>query len=174
MKTIIFILSTFLFVGCYTIGTTSRDVSVHVPIVKDTLGLHSVNQGDTVAVGEEDSSSVDLVMEGPTYDASDTTQEALETYRQKLAQAEKDKQELRRIISTNKTKAIVQVQPPDVKTQIITNTVTPGTLMMLWKLKGYILSLMLLAVLLSWLIYLFLKVKGIALNPLGLMKRIVS
>ena len=135
MKAQMFLLIAFLCAGCYTVGTTSRDIGVHVPIVRDSLNLHSVNQGDTVAVGEEDSSSVDLVMDGPIYDASDTTQEALELYRQKLAQSEKDKLELRRIISTNKTKAILQVQPPDVKTQIITNTVTPGKLLMLWKLK---------------------------------------
>lgn len=174
MKTIIFVFLAIAFTGCYTIGTTSRDVSVHVPVVKDTLGLHAVNQGDTVAVGEEDSSSVNLVMEEPTYDASDTTQEALETYRMKLAQAEKDKQELRRIISTNKTKALIQVQPPDVKTQIITNTVTPGTLLMLWKLKWHILCLMLLAVLVFEVARLLIKIYGISLNPISLIKRITG
>ena len=170
MKTIIVFLASIFCIGCYSVGTTIKDEVAHVSIVRDTLNLHPVNQGDTVAIGGNDSASVDLVMPYPTY-IEDTTQAALESNQKALAQRNQDVKNLKAIIARNKTQALIQVQPPDVHYQQLTITKTPSKLLMLWKLKGEIFSLMLLAVLLNWLVYLFLKVKGI--SPIGTIKKLL-
>jgi hypothetical protein len=184
MKFIVYIASIafiFLIYGCYSVGTTTRDVDVHVPTIKDTT--HLVSRKDTtnvVAVGKKDSSKVTLIINTPVQppitpnQSNDEIIQQRDTWKKKCEKVEADKKELQRIIDENDVDAIVEVHPPDVKTLEITKTVTPGKLLMLWQLKGYILSLMFLAVLLNWLIYLFLKLKGIALNPTGLIKRIIG